>query len=60
MNFDVNKKIINILKKHPEGGETFFNALDLILRSDRAILRDYIHWVEDVCGKNLSRYPTRR
>lgn len=54
MNFDVNKKIINILKKHPEGGETFFNALDLILRSDRAILRDYIHWVEDVCGKNLS------
>lgn len=40
----LNEKIINLLKEHPEGGEKFFNALDLLIRSDRAILDDFITW----------------
>lgn len=37
---NTNDKIIEILKQHPEGGETFFNALDLTLRSDFDILAE--------------------
>ena len=40
----LNEKIINLLKSHPEGGEKFFDALDLLIRSDRAILDDFIGW----------------
>ena len=40
----LNEKIITLLKEHPEGGEKFFNALDLLIRSDRAILDDFISW----------------
>ena len=34
---NTNNKIIEILKQHPEGGETFFNALDLMLRSEMEV-----------------------
>lgn len=38
---NTNDKIIELLKQHPEGGETFFfNALDLMLRSDFDILAE--------------------
>ena len=51
----LNEKIINLLKEHPEGGEKFFNALDLLIRSDRAILDDFITWsiehIKEYCGK---------
>ena len=40
----LNEKIINLLKEHPEGGEKFFNALDLLIRSDRTILDDFVAW----------------
>ena len=50
----LNEKIINLLKEHPEGGEKFFNALDLLIRSDRAILDDFVTWsiahVKNFCG----------
>lgn len=54
MNCEVNNKIIEILKRHPEGGEAFFNALDLIIRSDKNLLRDYIEWVSKYCSPNMS------
>ena len=54
MNCEVNNKIIEILKRHPEGGEAFFNALDLIIRSDKNLLRDYIEWVSKYCSSNMS------
>ena len=53
MPYKVNKKITDILKKHPEGGETFFNALDLMLRSDRSILNDYVTWVANQCNEDM-------
>lgn len=43
---EVNQKIIDILKRHPEGGEKFFNALDLMIRADRSLLGDYIDFVK--------------
>lgn len=54
MPYTVNKKITDILKRHPDGGETFFNALDLMLRSDKSILDDYVTWVTDLCEENMS------
>ena len=43
-NKTLNEKVIKLLKEHPEGGEKFFNALDLLVRSDRGILDDFIAW----------------
>lgn len=40
-----NEKIIDILKQHPEGGERFFNALDLMVRSDQSIGQAFVDWV---------------
>lgn len=54
MNYEINKKITDILKRHPEGGESFFNALDLMIRSDRSILHDYITWIGDQCETSMS------
>ena len=54
MNCEVNNKIIEILKRHPEGGEAFFNALNLMIRSDKNLLRDYIEWVSKYCSPNMS------
>lgn len=42
---DINYQIIRILKKHPEGGEKFFNALDFIIRSDLSILDVFTEFV---------------
>lgn len=47
---NTNDKIIEILKQHPEGGETFFNALDLMLRSDFDILAE----LKELIGKNIT------
>lgn len=49
---NLNNKIVEILKKHPEGGEKFFDALDLKIRSDTDILNDYISWVKSYYGHN--------
>lgn len=42
---NLNSKIIQILKRHPEGGEKFFNALDFMLRGDVSIGKEFIKWV---------------
>lgn len=47
---NTNDKIIEILKQHPEGGETFFNALDLMLRSDFDILAE----LKELIRKNIT------
>ena len=47
---NTNGKIIEILKQHPEGGEPFFNALDLMLRSDFDILAE----LKELIGKNIT------
>ena len=49
---NLNNKIVEILKKHPEGGEKFFDALGLKIRSDTNILNDYISWVKSYYGYN--------
>ena len=54
MNCEVNNKIIEILKRYPEGGEAFFNALDLMIRSDKNLLGDYIEWVSKYCSPSMS------
>lgn len=41
----LNSKIVEILKKHPEGGEKFFNALDFMIRGDVSIGHSYIEWL---------------
>lgn len=47
---NTNDKIIEILKQHPEGGEIFFNALDLMLRSDFDILAE----LKELIRKNIT------
>lgn len=54
MKYEVNNKIIEILKRHPEGGEAFFNALDLMIRSDKNLLEDYIEWVSKYCFPSMA------
>lgn len=51
----LNEKIVNLLKEHPEGGEKFFNALDLLVRSDRDILDDFVEWAV----QGAKEYKTR-
>lgn len=45
-----NEKIIEILKRHPEGGQRFFDALDLMIRSDEDLLGTYINWASKLIG----------
>ena len=47
---NTNGKIIEILKQHPEGGEPFFNALDLMLRSDFDLLAE----LKELIRKNIT------
>lgn len=47
-----NEKIIEILKQHPEGGEKFFDALDLMIRSDRNILTSFCLLIKDFTPNN--------
>lgn len=46
----LNTQILSLLKEHKEGGEKFFNALDLMIRSDYSIfnmitnkIKNYFH-----------------
>lgn len=51
----LNEKVVEILKRHPEGGEKFFNALDLMVRGDKDILQDYVRWVQEYYGSECRR-----
>lgn len=50
----LNDNIIEILKQHPEGGEKFFDALDLKLRSDCSIGQEFVNWVCSYDFPNLA------
>lgn len=39
----LNEKIGVILRQHKEG-EEFFNALDFMIKGDRSILEDFLHF----------------
>lgn len=39
----LNDKVANILKEH-EGGEKFFDALDMMIRGDRDILKEFVNF----------------
>lgn len=49
MNIDpnLNAKIIKLLREHPEGGEKFFNALDLMVRSELDVLHSFYAFIEN-------------
>lgn len=49
--YNLNKKIVTLLKKHPEGGENFFNALDFMIRNDRNILEQYMNFITELKQK---------
>ena len=46
----INEKIVEILRRHPDGGERFFDALDLMVRGDKDILEDFLRWVANYYG----------
>lgn len=46
----LNIKIIELLKEHKEGGEKFFNALDLLIRSDYDIMKILIKCIQNFYG----------
>ena len=56
----LNEKIIQVLKSHPEGGETFFNALDCTIRSDLHIGESFIDWVLSDCPNSISIFSCDR
>lgn len=60
MTTELNQKIVDILKKHPEGGESFFDALDLMIRSDRNILQDFLGWVHNNWAEDFGVILTGR
>lgn len=43
----LNNKIIELLREHKEGGEKFFNALDLLIRSDYDIMKILIECIKN-------------
>lgn len=49
---NLNNKIANILRQHPEGGEKFFDALDFMIRSDMEILDYFIKWAKIEIAKH--------
>ena len=49
----LNNKIIELLKEHKEGGEKFFNALDLLIRSDYDIMKILIECIKNFYGDTL-------
>lgn len=53
---NLNIKIINLLKEHKEGGEKFFDALDLMIRSDCSICNILINVIENYFCLNFLRY----
>ena len=50
---NLNIKIINLLKEHKEGGEKFFDALDLMIRQDCSICNILINVIENYFCLNL-------
>ncbi len=48
----LNNKIIELLKEHKEGGEKFFNALDLLIRSDYNIIKILIECIKNFYGNS--------
>ena len=49
-----NEKIIAMLKQHPEGGEKFFNALDLMIRSDKNIIESFCLLIKEFLSSGRS------
>ena len=49
-----NEKIIAILKQHPEGDEKFFNALDLMIRSDKNIIESFCLLIKEFLSSGRS------
>lgn len=49
----LNDKIIDLLKEHKEGGEKFFDALDLMIRSDYSIIEMFLGFVTRDIKSNL-------
>lgn len=48
----LNEKIGVILRQHKEG-EEFFNALDFMIKGDRSILEDFLHFFMNDAGRTL-------
>lgn len=46
----LNEKIGVILRQHKEG-EEFFNALDFMIKGDRSILEDFLHFFMNDAGR---------
>ena len=53
----LNKKLCKILTQHEEG-EDFFNALDYMIKGDRDILEDFLHFFMNDAGKRLNLNDT--
>ena len=53
----LNEKIGKILTQHEEG-EDFFNALDYMIKGDRDILEDFLHFFMNDAGKRLNLNDT--
>lgn len=52
---NLNEKIVEILKQHPEG-EPFFDALDAMIRGDQDILDSFMHFVNNKVYPDNKRY----
>lgn len=50
---NLNTIIKGLLKDHPEGGEKFFDALDLLIRGDSDILSIFLDFVMENTSKNM-------
>lgn len=46
----INERIIDMLKRHSEGGQKFFDALDLMIRSDEDFLDVFMDWSSKLIG----------
>ena len=53
----LNEKIGKILTQHEEG-EDFFNTLDYMIKGDRDILEDFLHFFMNDAGKRLNLNDT--
>lgn len=49
----LNNRIIKLLKEHKEGGEKFFDALDLMIRSDYSILDTMVQKIINYYHKDV-------
>lgn len=51
---NLNIIIKDLLKEHPEGGEKFFDALDLLIRGDSDILSMFLDFVMNNLSENIT------